>query len=383
MSTAQWVIAEMQQPEGGYASTLDADSEGEEGKYYVWSETDLRAVLTGDEYTHIENTFGLFGEANFDGRWHLNLNPDDEHPDNEHGLPWHPPETGQAIRDAKSRLLEIRRQRVRPSLDDKILTGSNGLMISGMALTGRIFNCDPFVRSAQKSVDFIRSNLWQGNRLLASCSGGKSHLNGYLDDYSFMLCGLLQLLQSEWRQADLDFAINIADAMIDRFEDSERGGFFFTSHDHEKLLYRPKTGADDAIPSGNGLAISGLLGLGALLAETRYLQTAEKALAQFSDELRRHPSVNASMSIALQKLDNSFSTVIIRGKSDDMKHWSDCTNQKYTPGLQCFAIPDRVWKLPPSLAVYKTRPCTSAYICRGSQCGPPVTNLERLWENLS
>ena len=378
ISTAQWAIAEMQQPQGGYASTLDADSEGEEGKYYVWSETDLRAVLAEDEYNLVENTFGLFGEANFDGRWHLNLNPDYEQ-----GLPGQNPETERAIRDVKSGLLEIRRQRIRPSLDDKILTGWNGLMISGMALAGRIFNCDRFVRSAQESVDFIRGNLWRGNRLLASCAKGESHLNGYLDDYAFMLCGLLQLLQSKWRPADLDFAINIADAMINRFEDPEQGGFFFTSHDHEKLLYRPKTGADDAIPSGNGLAISGLLGLGALLAETRYLQTAEKALAQFSDELRRHPSIDASISIALQKLDNAFSTVIIRGKSDDMKHWSDCINRKYTPGLQCFAIPDHVGKLPPSLAVYKTQPGTSAYICRGNQCSLPLTNLERLRENLS
>lgn len=378
LSTAQWVICEMQQSQGGYASTLDADSEGEEGKYYVWSETDLRAVLTRDEYAHIENTFGLFGEANFEGRWHLNLKPEDEQDSAEQ-----PAGTERAVQDAKSRLLEIRRQRVRPNLDDKILTGWNGLMIAGMALAGRTFKCDSLIRSAQKSTDFIRSNLWQGNRLLASCAGGKAHLNGYLDDYAFMLYGLLQLLQSEWRQSDLDFAVHIADAMIDRFEDPEPGAFFFTSHDHEKLLYRPKTGADDAIPSGNGLAVSGLLGLGALLAETRYLQTAEKALTRFSDELRRHPSVNASMSIALQKLDRRFTTVIILGKSDELKRWSERVNQKYNPGLQCFAIPDHIDKLPPSLAVYKTRPEPCAYICRGNQCGPPVTALERLQESLS
>ncbi len=377
-STAQWVIDEMQQPGGGYASTLDADSEGEEGKYYVWSETDLCAVLSEDEYTQIENTFGLFGEANFEGRWHLNLNPDIDHE-----LPDQNSETDQIIRNAKSRLLEIRRHRIRPGLDDKILTAWNGLMISGMALAGRIFNCDSFIESAQQSVDFIRNNLWQGNRLLASCAKGKSHLNGYLDDYSFMLCGILQLLQSKWRQSDLEFAVNIADAMIDRFEDTEGGGFYFTSHDHEKLLYRPKTGADDAIPSGNGLAISGLLGLGYLMAETRYLQTAEKALAQFSDELQRHPSINASMSIALQKFDPAFSTVIIRGKRDDMKQWSDYINQKYIPGLQCFAIPDSIGKLPPSLAIYKSQPGTTAYVCKGNQCSPPFTDLKQLREDLS
>ncbi len=376
ISTAQWVIGEMQQPEGGYASTLDADSEGEEGKYYVWSETDLRAVLTEDEYAHIESAFGLFGEPNFEGRWHLNLREEDERE------PEQPAATEQAIKTAKSRLLEIRRQRVRPHLDDKILTGWNGLMISAMALAGRVFNCSSFIRSAQGAVDFIRGNLWQGNRLLASCAAGKSHLNGYLDDYAFMLCGLLQLLQSQWRQSDLDFAVHIADTMIQRFEDPDQGGFFFTSHDHEKLLYRPKSGADDAIPSGNGLAVSGLLGLGALLAETRYLQAAEKAILQFSDELRHHPSVNASLSIALQKLDNGFSTVIIRGKNDEMKHWSDCVNQKYTPALQCFAIPNSVGKLPPALAVYQERPDPCAYICTGSQCSPPLTDLEQLRQRL-
>ncbi len=382
ISTAQWVISEMQQPRGGYASTLDADSEGEEGKYYVWSETDLRAVLDANEYTCIENAFALFGEANFDGRWHLNLSADNERPDNEQGLAGQSPEASRALQDAKSRLLEIRRQRVRPGLDDKILTGWNGLMISGMALAGRVFNCHAFIRSAQKSVDFIRANLWRDNRLLASHARGKSSLNGYLDDYAFMLCGLLQLLQSEWRQSDLEFAVRIADALIDRFEDSGQGGFFFTSHDHECLLYRPKSGADDAIPSGNGLAVSGLLGLGALLAETRYLQTAEKALTRFSSELRRHPSVNASMSAALQKLKDTCATVIIRGKRGDMKRWSDCINGNYTPELQCFAIPDRAGGLPPLLAAYRTQPCTSAYICRANRCGPPLTDLEQLRKNL-
>ena len=195
--------------------------------------------------------------------------------------------------------------------------------------------------------------MWKGNRLLASYNMGKSQLNGYLDDYAFMLCGILDLLQSKWRQTDFEFAISIADAMLERFEDKDSGGFYFTSHDHEKLLYRPKSGADDAIPSGNAAAICGLLGLGNLLGESRYLESAEKTLELFADELERRPSVNASMSSALQKLSPAYSTIIIRGKSEDSIIWSNYVHRHFHPEIQCFMIPDNIKSLPPSLAVRK------------------------------
>ena len=372
-STAQWVIAEMQQPEGGYASTLDADSEGQEGKYYVWSETDLRAVLTENEYSSVEHYFGLFGEANFEGSWHFGLNPTTSLSSSDKAI----------LSTAKSKLLTARRTRIRPDLDHKILTAWNGLMINGMAKAGRILQQPEFIQSAQRSVDFVRNNMWQGTlsqngRMLATCGLGKAHLNGYLDDYAFMLDGLLELLASSWRTSDVEFAVAICDAMLERFEDRQRGGFFFTSHDHEKLLYRPKYGADDAIPSGNAAAILGLLKLGNLLGESRYLQSAETALSLFADDLAHHPSVNALMTVALQYIGDQHTTVIIRGNDEDNQAWMQCCHNRYQPLTSVFAIGKDAKNLPPTLASCKADKTTVAYVCKGDHCTPPITSLGAL-----
>ncbi len=395
MATAQWVVVDMQQSDGGYASTLDADSEGEEGKYYVWSETDLRAILAENEYSVLENYFGLYGEANFEGSWHFNRNPETDFE-----LLANNPETGHEIERAwsaaKSKLLAIRNARIRPALDDKILTAWNGLMIKGMAKAGRVLQQPEFIQSAQIAADFVRDNMWQDRshemsgegRMLAAYSQGKAHLNGYLDDYAFMLDGLIELLESSWRSADLEFATAICDAMLARFEDQENGGFFFTSHDHEKLLCRQKYGADDAIPSGNGAAILGLLKLGNLLGESKYLQSAETALSLFADDLEHHPSVNGLMTIALQHLGDQHTTVIIRGddapnQNATVQKWRRFCNAQYQPLTHIFAIEKDAKNLPPTLALRKAGKTTVAYVCKGNRCTPAITSLQELKKQFS
>lgn len=401
LATAQWVVVEMQQPDGGYASTLDADAEGEEGKYYVWSETDLRAVLSENEYSVVENYFGLFGEANFEGSWHFNLSaqadleslplPSAANPatDNENEI-----ET--TLSSAKSKLLTIRDARIRPALDDKILAAWNGLMIKSMARAGRILAQPELIQSAQIAVDFVRDNMWQGSaqegRMLATCSPHnqgqgqeQGQLNGYLDDYAFMLDGLIELLEASWRSIDLEFACAICDAMLARFEDPKDGGFFFTSHDHEKLLCRQKYGADDAIPSGNGGAILGLLKLGNLLGEAKYLRSAQTALSLFANDLEQHPSVNGLMTIALQHLGEQHTTVIIRGdgapnQAERMQEWQQFCNAQYQPLTHVFAIEKGAKNLPPTLALRKAGQTTVAYICKGSHCTLPITSLQALKE---
>jgi uncharacterized protein YyaL (SSP411 family) len=373
MATAQWVVSDMQLQGGGYASTLDADSEGEEGKFYVWSETDLRAILSENEYSVLENYFGLFGEPNFDGSWHFNINPETNFrllADN--------PDVIKTIAVAKARLLEIRIQRPSPGLDDKILTAWNGLMVKGMARAGRILGRQDFIQSALDATNFVQGNMWQGNRMLACCSQGKAQLNGYLDDYAFMLDGVIELLQSRWTTPNLEFAIDICDAMLERFEDIDKGGFYFTSHDHEKLLYRPKYGADDAIPSGNGVAIQCLLKLGNLLGESRYLQAADRAFTVFASELVNHPSVNGSMTSALLLSGDLHTTVIIRGDVESSEPWKEyCTNVSQ-PLLSVYTIDKDAKNLPPALALRKAQKDTVAYVCTGNRCSPAITSLPEL-----
>jgi uncharacterized protein YyaL (SSP411 family) len=238
---------------------------------------------------------------------------------------------------------------------------------------------DPkLIDSAQHAVDFIRNNMWQGNRLLATCSAGKAKLNGYLDDYAFMLVGLLEVLESNWRGLDLEFAISIANTMLDRFEDVEHGGFYFTSHDHESLLYRSKTGADDAIPAGNAYAIQGLLKLGTLIGEPRYLNSAEKALSIFATELVSQPSVNASMVAALQSTKKEHASIIIRGENPEISQWAKHCYSGYNPNLNVYAIDKSQKSLPSGLSIRKPSDSTIAYICSGTQCLAPIQSLEAL-----
>ena len=210
-------------------------------------------------------------------------------------------EAQQRLASAKRKLFLERELRIHPGRDEKILTSWNGLMIGGMARAGRVFGRDDWVQSAACAVDFIRAILWKSSRLLATYKDGKAHLNAYLDDYAFLLDGLLELMQAEFRQADLDFAIALADILLEQFEDRQAGRFFFTSHDHEKLIHRPKPAHDNAIPSGNGVAAYALQRLGHLLGEFRYLQTAERTLKVFYSTLSRYPGSCCSLLVALEQ----------------------------------------------------------------------------------
>ena len=385
--TANWVIRELQTDSGGYASTLDADSRGkkgsddegsyEEGKYYVWNETDLRAILSEDQYMVLENYFGLYGEENFEGGWHFNINPETDHE-----LLANSPELKKSVEDSIKLLHDFRQEREMPALDDKILSGWNGLMIKGMACAGKTLEQQPFIDSAQRAADFVRNNMWQGNRLLATCSNGKARLNGYLDDYAFMLDGLLELLEAKWRTVDLEFAVSLCNSMLDRFEDTENGGFFFTSHDHEELLYRSKAGADDAIPSGNAVAIRGLLKLGTILGDSGYLDSAHRALDIFARELNTQSSVNASMTAALQLLRPEHTTIIIRGDEPEISEWAKLCHAGFRPMVSCYTLDKNQKALPAGLAVRKALPDTVAYACNGTRCLPPIIDVENLTEYL-
>jgi uncharacterized protein YyaL (SSP411 family) len=263
--TAAWVMREMQAPEGGYYSSLDADSEGEEGKYYVWDRAEVEHLLTPQESALARRRWGFDGPPNFESRhWHAKI----ASPLDEADFP--------LLATAREKLFAARETRIRPGRDDKVLTSWNALMIEGMAHAARVFGKNEWLVSAQGAMDCIRTTMWQDGRLLATARDGRAHLDAYLDDHAFLLAALLELMQAEFRAEDLGFAIELADALLNRFEDSDAGGFFFTAHDHEVLIHRPKTGHDNATPAGNGVAAFALQRLGHLLGETRYLAAAEK-----------------------------------------------------------------------------------------------------------
>ena len=374
--TAKWVISEMQDPEGGYYATLDADSEGEEGKFYLWTRDQAQSVLDESEYAIFGGLFGLTDPPNFEGReWHLQVrNPDATLPPD---LP-----TDESALDlldsARSKLLSVRDRRVRPGRDEKVLTGWNGLMIRAMARAARALGRDDLADSATRAADFVRAHLWRDGRLLACHKDGRARFGAYLDDYAFLADGLIELLQVRWRSGDLALARELADAMLARFADP-RGGFFFTADDHEALIHRPKPLADEATPSGNGVAVRVLVCLGSLLGETRYLEAARRTLAAAWPMLERFPEAHGALLHSLELALDEPEAIIIRGRTaQDMREWKQRVDTGFHPRRLSFAIPAGETGLPGALAERTLRGDTVAYVCRGTHCLAPVTRIEDL-----
>ena len=377
--TAAWVMREMQSSAGGYFSSLDADSEHEEGKYYVWSVEEIRALLSVGEYEVIEPHYGLDRAPNFeDKHWHLRIVKP---------LRFVATRTGRTLTEcqsiletARAKLLAARETRIRPGRDEKILTSWNALMIRGMARAARHFARSDWLASAQRAADFLRATMGRNDRLLATHKDGKTHLNAYLDDHAFLLDALIELLQVELRPADLAFAQAIANALLARFEDAQAGGFFFTSHDHEPLIHRPKPGHDNATPSGNGVAAYALQRLGHVLGDARYLAAAERALRLFSPHLVEHSSGFASMLNALGEHLDPPQTVVVRGPAEALTDWKELLRAAYRPYVIAITIANGMSGLPQTLT-HPDSDGVNAWVCRGVNCLPPIgepTQLARV-----
>jgi uncharacterized protein YyaL (SSP411 family) len=380
--TAQWVMREMQAPAGGYYSSLDADSEGHEGKYYVWDKRDVQDILTRDEYRLFERRFGLYHAPNFEGHWHLHV----YEPLEKLASPRGPTvdEVRKTLDAARAKLLDVRERRVRPGRDEKILTSWNALMIRGMAIAARRLQQPALAESAGRALDFVRANLWRDGRLLATGlaegATAAAPLPAYLDDYAFLADAILELLQCRWRSEDLAWAVELVEVVLTHFVDREHGGYFFTADDHEQLMHRPKSFGDDATPSGNAVAVYVLHRLGTLLAEPRYLEAAERTLRAGWDPLAKYPQGHATMLTALDEYQRSVEAVVVRGAGADA--WRDQLAAVYAPRRMVFAIPDDAPGLPPALADKKPGASTLAYVCRGMTCTAPVASVEALLAEL-
>ena len=411
---AGWVMREMQSLEGGYYSSLDADSEGHEGKYYVWDREEVRSLLSPEEFAVFAPRYGLDSPPNFEGHWHLYLrgsitNKTSPQPDRislslrervpkgqmrvgenttapvspyPHPLP-SPRGRGEnevesLLESARRKLLAARQLRVRPHLDDKILTAWNSLMIAGMAVAGRLLERDDWVTSAERAAHFIHTQLWHDGRLLASWRKGRASLPAYLDDYAFLLEGLLELLQARWNSELFEFARRLADGLLTHFEDKDRGGFWFTANDQSVPLQRPKTFGDESMPSGNAIAARALLVIGHLCAEPRYLDAAERTLKAAMPAISRYPDAHASMLPVLRDALEPSSMVILRGKPEKLSAWQQVLNQRFDPRRIVLAIANDTQNLTGLLQQCAPRGDICAYVCRGTECSLPLTELSKL-----
>ena len=382
--TIEWLQREMLshtgKTQGGIYSSLDADSmdahgHSAEGAFYIWQVDEVKALLTPEEFVITSRCYGFDRAPNFEDphfntqAWHAYVAVE---PDAEDAV---------LLRSAKAKLFAAREKRPRPGLDDKILTSWNALAIKGLARAGYVFNREDWIKLAQDATDFIRQHLWVKNaagdeQLLATAKGDKVHLNAYLDDHAFLLDALEESLQADYRSIDMQFAEDIAEALLDNFE-AEDGGFYFTSHNHEQLIHRSKQGYDNATPNGNGIAAVALQRLGHILGEPRYLQSAERVLQAFDTVIKRNPAACASLTHALSEYLVPPTMVILRGNTKELKEWQRELSQLHYPHHLFFYLDDTIDALPISL--HRNMPDNvNAWVCKGVVCSQGIDNLQDL-----
>jgi uncharacterized protein len=380
--TLDWALREMRGPEGGFYSALDADSEGEEGRFYVWTTTEISEVLEaagiGELADEVTAHYGVTEGGNFEGRNILHL------PQRLAG--------GEPLRldEARAALYEARSKRVWPGLDDKRLCSWNALMISALAEAGAVLNRPDYLEAAAACGDFVFTKLRDADgRLLRSWKDGEAKLNAYLEDHAYLVEALLTLYEAGFDTRWFDAARETADAMIERFADSERGAFFTTSHDHDALIARRKDVDDHPIPSGNSSAAFGLLRLAALTGERSYEQRAVSVFRLFHRVAAEHPHAVAHLLRALDFHFASVKEVALVGpaaangtRADGLGDLAAVVRSGFRPHLVLAGGPEGTER--PELMQQRTtvqgRP--AAYVCEHFACQRPVTEPSELAASL-
>ncbi|MGA2862069.1 MAG: thioredoxin domain-containing protein [Steroidobacteraceae bacterium] len=366
--------------DGALYSSLDADSEGHEGRFYVWQRETVQQALSPSEWGLFATRFGLDGPANFEGQWHLCVRSSIESIAETQHLSID--ELRAALHSAQTKLLQLRALRIRPGLDDKVLSSWNALAIAGLATAARCLGRDDYAAAATAALRYLRRVHWRDGRLLATSARGQARLAAYLDDYAFLLDAILELASVRFCADELAWATELAEVMLRHFEDASAGGFFFTADDHEALISRPKSFSDEAIPAGNAIAARALLRLGYLLGEPRYLQAAERTLRAAWPALLKYPEAHASMLLALEDYLQPPQIVVLRGRASAIQPWHRQLNAVFAPRRWTLAVPAGAAGLPAAIASKPAADGPLAYVCRGTQCTAPISSLDALLEEL-
>ncbi|HLL87599.1 MAG TPA: thioredoxin domain-containing protein [Thermoleophilaceae bacterium] len=365
--TLDWALREMRAPEGGFFSALDADSEGEEGRFYVWTIAELREVL-GDDADAAIRWFGASEHGNFEGR-NILTRGEGEAPAN---LP-----------DLRRRLYEVRAQRVWPGLDDKRLCSWNALMIAALADARAVLREPRYLDAASACADFILGSMRDASgRLLRTYKDGGARLNAYLEDHAYLIEALLSLYEATFEPRWFAAARETADTMIERFADSERGGFFETSNDHEQLVARRKDLEDNPIPAGNSSAAYGLLRLAALTGEHAYERHAESVFRLLGRIAPEHAQAFAHL---LQAIDFHLAAVKeVALVGEELEPLALAVRARFRPHIVVAGAPAGDQAAEPVSEPPLLRGRTpidgraAAYVCEGFACRRPVTEPEDL-----
>ncbi len=382
VETLDYVAREMTGEEGGFYSTQDADSEGEEGKFFVWTPEEVAATLGEEDARLFNRYFDVSETGNFEGRSVLHVEAEVE-------------AIARLTRVSRERLIEVvergrrvlfeaREKRVKPYRDEKILTAWNGLAMRSFAEASRALDREDYLEIATRNAEFLLAKLRRDGRLLRTYKDGESKLNGYLEDYAYLIDGLLALYEASFDPRWFEEARSLAETMIERFWDAESGGFFFTSADHEKLITRTKDFYDNAIPSGNSVAASALIRLSLSAGEERYRRIAETIFRMMKPAMMRAPSAFGRLLSALELFLASPCEIAIIGAPEDAETRAmlDAVFKRYAPNKVVAFAPDAGSNASQIIKLLEGKGRVdgkaTAYVCRNFYCEAPVTSAERL-----
>ncbi len=375
--TADYLLREMRHPDGGFFSTQDADSEGHEGTFFVWTPQEIEQALGSEEAALFCRAYGVTAHGNFEGKTILRVLLREDALTVEFRRPIEEIRTRLAA--SRRTLFAVREHRVKPFRDEKILTSWNGLAIAALARAAMVLDEPRYIRAAEDAVAFIAKELWKDGRLLRTWKDGRAKLNGYLDDYTFLANASIDVYEATGTRRHLEWARELTDIVLAQFWAPDGRGLYVTSHDHEVLVTRPLSGADQSIPSGVSQAAFALLRLDAYLGVPAYRGVAEHVFTLFGRAMEDNPFGYANLLCALDLYHEGSVDVVILGPSDhgDTRALLRAVHTTYLPNRAItITAADRRDAAPVPEAVRgKTlvdgRP--TAYVCRRFTCSAPVT----------
>ncbi|GIV96795.1 MAG: thioredoxin domain-containing protein [Herpetosiphonaceae bacterium] len=384
--TIDYILRDMTAPEGGFYSTEDADSEGEEGRFYTWTLQELRQVL-GEDATVAAAYWDVSEAGNFEGRNILHVQHDPLEFARQLAVSLE--ELQERVAGWRRKLLEARSQRVRPGRDEKMLTAWNGLMLRSLAEAGRALRRDDYIEAARRNADFLLNHLRRDGRLLRSYKDGQAKIKGFLDDYAFLIDGLLELYQATFELRWMREAKSLTETMLQLFWDEERQIFFDTSTEHEQLISRPRDPFDNATPSGTSVAVDVLLRLAALLGEPAYMRTALSVLRGLSAGMVQLPSGFGRLLAALDFYVSTPKEIAIIGEPDapDTQRLIEVVFGRYLPNkVVAGAAPDNR-EAAELIPLLQDRPMlagqATAYVCTNYTCKSPTADPDELARQLT
>src|SRR5438105_679003 len=380
--TVEWIEREMTAPEGGFYSSLDADSEGHEGKFYVWSEEELDNLLGADARA-FKTYYGVVQGGNFEGKNILHVPNDAAAAAARAGIDVDMLDL--VLARARRILLEARSRRIWPARDEKILAAWNGLMLRGVATAARIFDRKDFAKTAMRNADFLAREMVRDGRVMRSHKEGVTRISGFLDDHAAVALGFLAVYELTFDGRWVKRASEIADAMIEWFWDEEVGAFFDTARDAEQLITRPRDVTDNATPSGTSLAVDLLLQLAELQHDSEYRRRAVFTLKSLAEPMLRFPTAFGHLlGCADMELYGAIEVALLGSiESGDFRALERVAAAQYVPSLVLAGgAPgeNHVVKLLDDRPLIDDRP--TAYVCRGYACDKPVTDPDALAEQL-